>query len=786
MTKINLRRLLLVGGTMAAAAWAGGASAQDGAGPPPVEGGQSVSSLEEIVVTARRRAENLQTTPVTITAVTAETMEARNVTTLAKIAEIAPNMSTFKTAGALGSAGNYIRGIGAVDNVLGQDPPIGIYMDGVYIGRNNVALMQLVEPERVEVLRGAQGTLFGRNTTGGAISITTRTPADEFGGQAKASYGTFKANSFQARIDSGLLGDSGVKLSGAYQHRQQDGVVDNKLQPSNLDPGAFKSDSFWFKAAGEWGGLTANLSADYSELTGVPDYFQIIGGTAATLNMLAVSPSLGGDTVVVSRTAQDQVPSWPLPGTQHVWSEGVALTLNYEINENLDIKSISAVRAYKRNDPTTYGPANLRANIGTVASPVISTFPGGIYAVSPRNSSQRQFTQEFQVLGSMGDFEYVLGAFYLRENAWEISRTRAAIAQASGTTINNQTGLDYSIHNKSYAGFAQANWRPAFLDKKLELTGGVRWTRDKKGLVQNIPVVRAANLNRTNTSFLASANYQWTPDFMTYARFATGYRAGGFNVRAAAGITVLYKPERLKSWEGGFKFEGLDHRLRLNGAAFYNKYRDLQVVQFSPPSLGGNAVGSAAINADAHYPGFELELEAVPVDRLTISASVGYVAPKYDTYPVALLTGGVVGAGCAAITANNATVGQDCARVAKVTSVSKTTANAGVTYVFAPTSYGEWSIRADYSYKGRYEWSAINLPSTPFQQLVAQKAYGVLSARLALSDIPLSGNARAQLSVYGENLTDKRYLLQGLDFGFMANGQFSAGRTVGVDVKVEF
>jgi iron complex outermembrane receptor protein len=273
---------------------------------------------------------------------------------------------------------------------------------------------------------------------------------------------------------------------------------------------------------------------------------------------------------------------------------------------------------------------------------------------------------------------------------------------------------------------------------------------------------------------------------MTYVKYSTGYRAGGFNVRATAAGNPIYLPEKMKSVEGGFKVELFEHRLRLNGAAFYNKYRDLQVAQFAPPSTTGTG-GSSAVNANAHYPGFELEAVAVPVERLTLNASFGYVNPKYDAFPQALLTGNVVAGGCKPIAgASGAAVGMDCAHIAKFQGISKRTFNLGASYSLPATGYGVWSGRIDYVHKSRTDWSNVNLPSTPFQEQIAGKPYGLLSGRIALSDIPLNGGARAQISVYGDNLTNKHYIMQGIDFGFMGTDVFSPPRSFGIDAKVDF
>jgi iron complex outermembrane receptor protein len=772
MFGMSMRRLLLVGGAMSAAMLGQEAVAQDA---------DAGGTLEEIVVTARRREENLQATPVAITAVTSETLERRNVVTLEQVARLAPNFNIYPTAGGIGSGGNYIRGIGYADPLPGQDNSIGIYVDGVIYGRNTISMMSLIEPDRVEVLRGPQGTLFGRNTTGGAVLISSHTPSDEFNGMAKASYGSYSAASFQARIDSGLLGDSGIKLSAAFQHRQRDGTFNATTRPRDKDPGAERNDAYWFKAVGSWDKFTATLAADYNDVRGYPAPLQVVAGTAAVQNLFALSPTLGGRNYPITNN-----PLYTLAdgtsGEQRVWAQGVSLTLNYELNEHLSLKSISAVRAYRAHTPSAYGPTDFRANLGTAAAPRILSFEG-LFSFPLRDQGQRQKSQELQLLGSAGDFEYVAGVYYYKETAWDASVQRllnpTPLLEIVGPRL-------YRVGSKSIAGFAQVDYRPSFLDKKLELTGGVRWTKDNRDFAQTIPVVRSPSLETKNTSFLVSANYQWTPGLMTFVRYSTAYRAGGFNARAGATVDPIFRPEKLKSLEGGFKLDAFDQRVRLNGAAFYNKYHDLQTGFFVPPGVN-NPAGNIAINADAEYNGFELELTAVPTRGLTLSASVGYVDREYTSFPKTLLAGGALNAGCMAVLGpTGGAVAQNCAKIAHFLNTPNKSADVSVTYAL-PASYGEWSFFASYSYKGKVYSATYNTPTdSPFFSVVNPKGYGLLSARVALSDIPLSGNVKGQIAVFGDNLTDKEYNNAGVDFVSYATKVFGTRRTFGVEAKVEF
>jgi iron complex outermembrane receptor protein len=783
MFTLGGRSALFVGVAGGAFLWACTASAANVA---PASSEASASALEEVVVTARRREENLQTVPVSITAISSETLQARNVFTLAKVARIAPNVTMYETTGTVGVAGAFIRGIGYSENQIGQDSPIGFYIDGVAAGRVSVAAMDLVEPERVEVLRGPQGTLFGRNTTGGAFLVTTHQPRDEFGGMVKASYGTFHAQRFQARIDTGLLGDSGVKMTFAYAHRQNDGTRDAGLKPSSLDPGAKTDDAYFIKAMGDWDQFTATLTADYSRMTGVPARTQVVDAPANERTYLALSPTYGGNTYPLTTSALGYNKYDAYGGEQWVWNEGLGLTLAYKVNDALTFKSISGLRAYKRNDPTAYGPTDLRGNFGTVAAPRIQSSEG-VYSLAARGQGQRQTSEELQALGNVSDFDYVAGFYYFKENAWDYGVTRIPFVAASGLTATDSiTNRLYTATSKSVAAFSQVDYRPAFLDRKLELSGGVRWTKDTRHFRQTQAFVRNVDLSGKNTSFLASANYQWTSGLMTYARYTTGYRSGGFNARSPNGTNPLFTPEHIKSLELGFKWSGIDNRVRLNGSVFRNKYRDLQVSQYTPPTINTSG-GGGSINANANYKGFELELLVAPVERLTINAAVGYLDPDYKSYPTGLIAG-AVSPGCTALRDSTGAInGQDCAATAKFTTIAKKTGNIGASYALPDTGYGELSFRADYSYKGHTDFGTFNTVSTPFQNVIQGKAYGLLSARIALSDIPLAGGrVHGQISIYGDNLTNKDYVVQGVDIGFAALQVFGEPRTIGIEGKVEF
>src|SRR4051794_38601057 len=224
--------------------------------------------LEEVVVTARRREEMLQTTPVSVSAISGATLDRLDIHGVEKIGNYIPNVATTATPGFIAGSAADIRGIGDHEVLITEDPPIGQYLDGVYVAGITTTNFDLVDVQRIEVLRGPQGTLFGRNTTGGAINIVTKTPSDDFGVQEKFTYGNYNQLVSRTELNTGQLGSSGLKAIIAFQHRQMDGYVNNVTRPPNKDPGAINSNALWFKLHGEWGALTADYSLDYNRLTG--------------------------------------------------------------------------------------------------------------------------------------------------------------------------------------------------------------------------------------------------------------------------------------------------------------------------------------------------------------------------------------------------------------------------------------------------------------------------------------------------------------------------------------
>ncbi len=743
--------------TLPATAWA-----QVDAAPPPADRATQPDSgaLEDIVVTARRQAERLQEMPLSVSAVSGATIERLNIQSVEKIAQLTPNVSLTEGSGTITGISAFIRGIGNQDPLLSLDSPIGIYIDGVYQGRvGGAGSFDLIDLERVEVLRGPQGTLFGRNTTGGAISFTTRTPRDDFTIQEKAGYGNFNEWYSRTTLDTGEIGQSGIKASVAYLHRQRDGIIDNINAPNKRDPGVLNSDAVWAKVVGNWGALSAAYTYDYNNRKGVPLAFQIAGVTPDAAAFYGQSPGLGGNTLTVSPTRLKQIDQMVNPG-QDATIQGHSLTLNYDINEALAVKSITAYRKFASSQPTRYAEPNLLGPVLDLATGAISVQPVSPF-FAPQNVDQHQWTQELQALGHTDHWKYVVGLYFFYEKFHEVNPNNFTFLPGGGIGINFNTVLDYRGSAKSYAAFGQVSWTPPILDEKLEITGGLRQTRDKKLIrVLNfatptaVPTLIADSKSFNNTSFNVSLNYKFTSDILAYGRIATGYRSGGFNARGG-GLT--FEPENATTYEIGFKSEFFDHRLRANAAAFFTRYRDLQVAQLV------NLAGFAD-NANANYPGFELEVQARPINGLTFDGSIGYVNPKYTLFT----QGGI-----------------DYHKVGRFAYVPKVTTHIGAEYAFERFSIGQLSLRMDYSTSSKREFTAFNLPFlNPNADAITDPGQRWLSARVTLADVALGGG-KATVSGWAENLTNRDNVTAGIDFGpalGFAGRNYGLPRRYGIDL----
>lgn len=765
--------------------------------------------IEAIVVTARRLEENLQRAPVSVSALSATTLDNMNIRGVEQAARLVPNVSSVEQSNGIGGNVVFIRGIGLQDALLTIDAPVGVYMDGVYLGRQASNNFDLVDPERIEVLRGPQGTLFGRNTTGGAVSIISKRPPSDFGGELKLGYASLDDFFAKAAIDTGDWGSSGLSSSFALSYRQRNGFVDAPGTPKSREEGAVKSTAGWAKIHGDWGALTLDISGDFNIQNGQRNPFQIVDTYEPANTYFTASPTYGGEPFVVATKLQDTLPL-EYAGRQHSKTYGVGATIAYEFSPALTVKSITAWRGWNAESPTAYA--------GTLLGPVVDLDSPNLYSIQrvtpfvayDQDLRQRQFSQELQILGRTDTLSYVGGVYYFNERAGEYNSNDFTVAlpteflgafgfpAAVGDAIlaqgvpligvNLGQVMEYTTKSESLAGFGQVSWKPAGLDDKLEVTGGIRYTHDKRFLDQtSTPAAspiggqlpnpvnplgpsRTARESYSNWSYLGSLSYQWADDFMTYARITTGYKSGGFDARAgfdfSTGLTLplTFDPEKATAYEVGFKSELADRHVRLNGALFYTKYKNLQIPQYS----GGNGF---VPNANAHYQGFELEATVIPINHVQLDASMGYVDPVYDELILVDPATGLVG---------------DYKREGKFLYVPKVTLHLGGQYL-APLGFAKLLIRGDYTYSSKRYFFTTTLLN-PLNEALADPGQNLVSARIALTDIAV-GSALVDIGLFGDNLLNVDKRLAAVDFGpsiGIGGVNFGQPRRFGVDARIKF
>ena len=739
-------------------------------------GGEPSAQVEEIVVTARKRAEGLQDVPISITAVTSEVLAQRGVQSLDQLSQVAPNLN-FQQAGANpGVSFIGMRGQQAATINPTSDPPVTIYIDGVASMRGFGLQSALVDVNRVEVLHGPQGTLFGKNTTGGALSIITKAPGDRFGGYVTGEYGNYDYAQVTGAMDVPFGDKAALRL--VANRSRHDGYAHSTNSGEDLS-----TDRHWSLRGHLVLKPTESLKVDligdayrssnglvFSRVVSINPALASTGGVAAVggagFGMVsdAAVKLFGADTADNRAKAVPVILAnygWPPQGGK--WTNGYAsgpdgrfettgAVLNVEWNPGeLTIRSITGWRSYYERssyvlNPSPYGFANVGGNITE----------GDFYS------------EELQVLGSaLGDrLKYVAGIYGSYEDDTPI--VRAGTPDKGG-----------HVRNSSTAGFFQGDYKIA---SNLTFTGGVRYTEDVRYIRESLapPCATVFSLNaqgvctrRRKDSFpgwgyLASLDWKPTSDVMLYVKASRAYIAGGYNPgTTSTGPASDYDSETLINYEVGLKSEWLDHRVRFNAAAFWAKDTNLQRLVIVPSGVGSQTLTTPVINnaGKARIPGLEAELTAKPSAEWTLTAALGRVWPKYLEF---------------------SEVGPNGTRVSLLDSpwpTPKLTYSVSAHYVRA-TDWGQ--AIADVS------WSGQNGYNTCISRCLdkvgpRQSGFGLLNANVGvdLKALDLS------ITAFGRNLLNKQYLTAtiGLDGIFPLGyneGLVGAPRTYGVRVTKRF
>ena len=742
--------------------------------------------MEEITVTARKREEGLQDTPIAVSVFSGESLEARGVQRVDEIAGLTPNMS-FDNINTNGGGGNsaavFIRGVGQRDFIPSADPGVGIYVDGVYFARSIGSVLDLIDVDRIEVLRGPQGTLFGRNTTGGAIAIHTVKPHEEFEGKVRVRVG------IDDRID--VLGKVNVPISdNLYMNAtvakfDQDGFVVNPI--NGLDTG--DDDTFAFRGAIRWQAnkdVEINISGDYSRdrengqarvasrnpdrvvnfippdpnnprSTGNgPTTHNFFLGANSPLNPANGGPGLGGPAgfgnpgtpfargfsncnarapvpgLVEGTTSgcanADNIALGKSTGTMPTFSNhdvyGFSSTIDWQISGNLDIKSISAYR----NVDSTF------AHDGDNTPYFLSWVRDEIYV-------QEQFSQEIQLLGTAVNdrLQWILGGFYFTEDGNNYNPVDFA-----GVDIESGAKFDH----ESIAGFAQGTFD---ITEKLHITAGIRYTDDSKDFIVTsdgvniqsaVPVIAptgfvvklisdgTTTLKADDWTPMANISYDWNDSLMTYFTYSEGFKSGGVQQRNAGvfgDFAPTYDPEFVESFEVGFKYNHPNGNFVLNVAAFYADYTDIQLETLAPEGIAPQLDNAG----EGEIKGFELESRWSPLDTLFLEVALGHldaVISKSD--PTVFNTGGP-------------------AKGDRLPQVPRWSLSASLIKEFGLGDMGTLIARLDYNYRTKVFFDPANDPGSVMQ------SHGLMNASVGWD----SANDKYSLIFHANNIFDKRRII---------------------------
>jgi iron complex outermembrane receptor protein len=738
------------------------ASTDAQAQPPP-------DKLEDVVVTARRTSEQLQITPVAVTALSGEALDRQQIVDIRGLERSAPDLS-IKGGAAGPSSLVYlaIRGEAQDQPNSASDPAVGIYVDGVYIARPVADNLSMYDISQAEVLRGPQGTLFGRNTTGGAINVTTNAPTGIYEGSVTVGAGNYNSRLVNAVLNVPIQGDE-LAVRGVVNYMAHDGygyAVELHRPIGNQNGDYYgRAELLWAPSDHP---ITLRLTGDYSYSS---DDGQLQHLTAMGPSFAPIYAAYGVNTAQYIATPANWYNFYggnnagkAFFACQCEWAEskGTAANLDVELGR-VRLHSITAFReTYNENT----------ADIGSI--PINA---GSVHEFYP----QKQFSQELNASGTVADVSYITGAYYFIEHAHETVANQffgflnpGGPAAAPINDINNA-----SLRNISTAVYGQANYN---ITDRLRLTGGVRYTWDERDMtieaLNNLELPPAAitngGYNCININFVpggdcalpreakfsypawtASLDYKLTPDVFTYLKSSGAYMAGGWNIQGQ--VQPAFAPEGVRDIEGGLKAEWLDHRLRTNLAVFHAWQSHVQRVQDSVNLSNLTLVTYVENAGDAQTSGVELESTALPWTGMQVQVNAAYLHAAYDAH--SFFEPQVVNGVVYTVDRSNEAFPQ----------APKFTFNVAATQSL-PLSFGVLSLHADYSHTSSVvmyqDTPATQQPPEIKAQYATQNAagvvpgYGLLSAQISL----LLNKSHVELSLWGQNLTDTRYLVGLSDF----------------------
>jgi iron complex outermembrane recepter protein len=773
--------------------------------------------LDEMIISARKREENLQETPLSVSAFSAVALRNGDILRADDLQRFTPNLRFEQSLGSQNAASVQIRGVGNADFIPTRDNGVGIYVDGVYLARSQGQLLGLADVERVEVLRGPQGTLFGRNTIGGAINFITRKPGDEFEATGSARVGNL--NRFESRASVNLplapekaallLSFQSVSREGYTKNRQNGQETDDRrllgvraalrLNPTEDLELLFTGDQTRSHQSGRGGECRYNRDAF---ATAPVTQIQQLSGVAFIQECLA-------------NQANDEFTyASPLRSQENLDSYGLTSQITWEVGE-LTLKSLSS---WQRQENELRADVTFADVVGVHVG-ASNHAPFGVLDIDKDQNDQ--VSQEFNLSGEAlgGRLNYTAGLYGFYEKTTPALTSQLAgfnLCQSDPTTLvfpaaleaallplfglspgtplppaakqlaicmGSSIGRGPRISTSAYAGYGQATYD---LTERLHLTGGLRYSRERKDfrfMQMNfitpdtlIDAFAATPIGSRAERFdkwtpMATVSYDVADESIVYASYSRGFKSGGFNGRPNASVPASLLPfdqEVLDNYEIGYKTTAFDSRLQANLAVFYGRYDDIQTTVLGAGSAGQFA--SRVANAgEAVIRGGELEVRALPLPGLDLRVGLGFTDAEYREF--------------------DDVVRHPDPNVTSLIPISR----RGEEFINTPNFTGTFSAAYTlYDFAGlgdvttRLSWYHQNeVNYGPQSDTLEQGKYGLLSGQIALT-LP---DGKTQIGVFGENLLDRRYVNGGLNFedGFaLSDAYFGPPRLYGIEIRREF
>ena len=749
LTRCSALAMIAAFGTSGAAAQtaAAASTAPAPALAPPLASNQD--AVDDIVVTARQRSETASTTPVSVTAISPATLEATNALTIQDVAGMVPNVLIQPVGAGPSAAAISIRGVSFADIEKSFDPAVGVLVDGVFIGTNTGQLLDFFDIASLEVLRGPQGTLFGRNTIGGVINIRRSRPTGELGGKAEITFGSYGLFEAKGVLNVPIIKDV-LALKLFESHTHTDGFYKNVTQGRREPIG------------------TADNFGAAIQFTPTPEFNALLTLEKQTQDGHTTNSasSTTGDFVCVAAPANECNRGGNNDGIYTTFTQfdnptryrspAATLELNYDLTDALRLTSITAWR----KDTELF-----RQDFDGTSIPFYETI---------RDQKYRQITQEFRLSGKITNtIDFVSGLYYF-DSKYNNHQTTFLGPLLGGVTVQQFAAQT----SKSYAAYGDVNW--AFLPR-FRLTVGGRYTKDKKTFDNRFPGAFDVSAHDSWAKFTPKASVDFRPNdhVMVYGSWARGYRAGGFNGRATSVATsqTSYDPETVDSYELGLKTQLFDRRVSFNLAGFYTKYDNKQesIIRRTPPGSPNTNETIVSNAASAVIKGVEADVTIRPVHGLTLNASAGYLKSKYDSF----------------LTLNPLTLAPIDLSGLDLTFNPSLTASAGVTYVME-TSVGDLTLSSNFRHINRYftaitpDPSNVN-PNAPTINSLASRtrALNQLDASIALE--PTIHDIKTRVNFYVRNLLDVRSLSSTTIVpGLFKTASAREPRTIGVELGFSF